>query len=1072
MAQLALGIAGAFIGSFFGPLGTSIGFAAGSAIGGAAFGPKAPDGPRIGDKKLQVSQYGQMIPLMWGRERLAGVVIDQTDLQEHEHSSGGKGGSESSTFTYTCSFDVLICERVSGDAAIAGLSRIWADGRLIYDTTGATDVDNSKVPITLYKGTEDQLPDPTFEAIHGVGNISAYRSYAHAVLTDWDVGEFGNRIPNLEWEVFTSEGTAPTRVSSWYPPMDAGGGPHNAYQVGIASAVGDVVTIGFYEQIDVIGIGASTTQEYTEYTFDTAGNQLSVTGPLPVPQIPDNGAGNAFMFMIPAANAQIGFGLLAQQGQNNTLASAWYVRDSMVAYPVHNVGGSPRSHDSVTPGSRPYLYNEFLYVCGSVGSTSISSHVARYPAPSGVPTSSPDVFYTFTTAGGYQVTAGDDGFIYAMGPSGPSRALFKFDMDLTLIYAWPSSAMPATLPQANDQFAVHGGKLFFAGTANLAYGYDIDGTTGFTLSGTTPIEAQAAPRNVSPVVAIGGCLGLTEDGLISLCGTPGGTFLYVIVGDLCARKLDATQYDVSELVDPVTGFKLVQQATLRTAIEALIPGYNFAAVERDVLVAFPKLGKAPIVTIPEDDLAAAEDGQEQPAPRDYTHGHDDDLPRQITVTYQEEDADYQPGSQYEQRQVGGSTSFVTIELPVVTNAKKAKQVATTNLLQAHVERDKYKGSTSRKYLYLEPTDVVGLIDRAVLLKSKEHTPSGLIKWEGAATVAAIYVPSGELGSSGDGFSPPTARPSQPTDLVLIDGPLVTDLDASAGIYSAMAGRNSPTWLGARLYKSVDGGVTYASILSDTTHETFGTCSDALGDFGGGNVFDEINTLTVVLSAGSGSLESRTRAAVLNGSNMAAVGSGDDYEYIQFRDATLIAAGTYVLSGLLRGRRGTEWLMSSHAAGETFVLLPVDNPAAPLAEISLSLLYKAVTTGTSITSATPLSFTNHGSALRCYAPVNLGGGIDDLGGFVLSWVRRTRIGGTWLDFVDVPLSETSEAYVLNIYTDGTFASIAQTFNLTAPTFTWNVADQTDAFGSQQFIVYWGVAQVGAIGPGIESRQTTP
>jgi hypothetical protein len=36
--------------------------------------------------------------------------------------------------------------------------------------------------------------------------------------------------------------------------------------------------------------------------------------------------------------------------------------------------------------------------------------------------------------------------------------------------------------------------------------------------------------------------------------------------------------------------------------------------------------------------------------------------------------------------------------------------------------------------------------------------------------------------------------------------------------------------------------------------------------------------------------------------------------------TVLASGLYELSGLLRGRRGTEWAMASHVTGERFILL--------------------------------------------------------------------------------------------------------------------------------------------------------
>ena len=62
--------------------------------------------------------------------------------------------------------------------------------------------------------------------------------------------------------------------------------------------------------------------------------------------------------------------------------------------------------------------------------------------------------------------------------------------------------------------------------------------------------------------------------------------------------------------------------------------------------------------------------------------------------------------------------------------------------------------------------------------------------------------------------------------------------------------------------------------------------------------------------------------LLAGQNAAAIKNADgEWEVLQFRDAALVAPGTYALSGLLRGQGGTEFAMRSPvAAGARFVKL--------------------------------------------------------------------------------------------------------------------------------------------------------
>ena len=53
----------------------------------------------------------------------------------------------------------------------------------------------------LYKGTEDQNPDPTIESYEGVGSTPAYRGLAYVVIEDFPLANYGNRIPNFTFEV-------------------------------------------------------------------------------------------------------------------------------------------------------------------------------------------------------------------------------------------------------------------------------------------------------------------------------------------------------------------------------------------------------------------------------------------------------------------------------------------------------------------------------------------------------------------------------------------------------------------------------------------------------------------------------------------------------------------------------------------------------------------------------------------------------------------------------------------------------------------------------------------------------
>ncbi|MCT7397427.1 hypothetical protein N2Q23_24915, partial [Escherichia coli] len=74
-----------------------------------------------------------------------------------------------------------------------GIGRVWADGKPLA-TAG--------IAMRLYRGTEDQTPDPLIEAVEGEGQAPAYRGTAYGVFEDLPLGPFGNRPPQLSFEVF------------------------------------------------------------------------------------------------------------------------------------------------------------------------------------------------------------------------------------------------------------------------------------------------------------------------------------------------------------------------------------------------------------------------------------------------------------------------------------------------------------------------------------------------------------------------------------------------------------------------------------------------------------------------------------------------------------------------------------------------------------------------------------------------------------------------------------------------------------------------------------------------------
>jgi hypothetical protein len=148
---------------------------------------------------------------------------------------------------------------------------------------------------------------------------------------------------------------------------------------------------------------------------------------------------------------------------------------------------------------------------------------------------------------------------------------------------------------------------------------------------------------------------------------------------------------------------------------------------------------------------------------------------------------------------------------------------------------------------------------------------------------------------------------------------------------------------------------------------------------------------------------------VNGANFAVLGD----ELIQYGVAEPIGARRFRLSRLLRGRRGTEWAMPLHNAGERFCLLA---PAALVAiEVPLGSVGATVDVkpeGIADQNHPGASAVVSGEALRPPSPVRMvvTRGSGDV---AIRWTRRSRQGWGWADGVDAPLGETTERYRIDI-----------------------------------------------------------
>lgn len=206
MATIILSAVGSMVG---GPVGGSIGALIGQQIDARIFAPSGREGPRLKDLTLSTSSYGQPIPRQFGRMRAGGTIIWSTNLIENrQQQTSGKNQPSATVYSYSASFAVAL-----SSTPIDRVGRIWADGNLLR---GAQDDLKVGGGLRIYRGFGDDPVDPLIAADKGA-LAPAFRDCAYAVFENLELGEYGNRIPALSFEIFADGGDESVSLAQLVP---------------------------------------------------------------------------------------------------------------------------------------------------------------------------------------------------------------------------------------------------------------------------------------------------------------------------------------------------------------------------------------------------------------------------------------------------------------------------------------------------------------------------------------------------------------------------------------------------------------------------------------------------------------------------------------------------------------------------------------------------------------------------------------------------------------------------------------------------------------------------------------
>jgi len=1120
-----------------GPAGAATGQLIGEIIGNVLFPPQKSPGPRLTDLTVQSSAMGAGIPISFGTLRMAGNIIWSPGITEVTGSSGGlfKGGvlgvGSQPTYTYYCSFAISF-----GEGPAADVLRMWADGKLFYDKTGASLVTMPGLNFKFYPGDDKQLPDPTIEAVEGVGNVPAYRGQVLIVFDQLPLAPFGNHVPNITAEIaFETTTPVPSR-------LDLNGSGYSTYFQYDALAVDWTRRLAFSIRrgtpnalgscnVDSMTLGLTTTSAEMGTGFGLQGfNGNCVIGPDGYLYTSSSHDGGVMLKIDPVT-----LSLVASAGGGNNARSIGFVqlKDSAGALKTYVLVpailgdgvvildaddfGAPVSLDQ--PG-------DFFIVRETVGQgfgTALrrpfsTTALYRVTIAEGIHwTGSATVGYTeallYTFAGSDFGNAGTgwaptgmfidpaDGKLVIASTSAAGSVVMKWDQDANAAI-WRASvpSCPAlAMAYANNSDFSQGTAGWIAnltGTTaksvllNLADGTFTTQTWTLQLNATTPANNDMAWDSVSQSLIC--CLsdGATYTRLFFGRALGAPVELGDIVTELAGRVgLASDDLDVSELTDMVQGFTIARQMTAAQAIQPLSQAFFFDAVESDYLAKFKKRPQAKSQNIPEDSLGLVDTQTGQVVKQ--ARQQELEIPATCSVTYIDPANDYQQGSKGRKRpsapkKTMHSSTNIALQLPVVLTADQAMQIAEVTLYTAWLERDSYSLVAPWDFLTMDPADVVEVDfdDGSSVNMRVSKIDLGADYSMQLTALSEDEVTYASAAAGGPPSLVPQVVPGPGlTKLVVFDLPLLRDVDsvgASASrVYFAAGPQYVTTWAGCALLESSD-GVNFVQVGADVNAMSWGVCKTVLPDNRDPWSWDNATELVVYPTVGAAALENADDVTVLGGANaLAIIQASGAAEVVQFGTATHNADGSVTLSHLLRGRRGTDIFCGLHAAGELYVLLSkaaLQGITVALTDRGLTRYWKGVGAGMTQASTPTVTMATNARDLMPYSVVHesvtsTGGGSPD---YDIAWVRRTRLGGEWVDLVDAPLSEASELYEVDILS-GPGGTLKRTLGLggtlSTPAVTYANADIVTDFGSPPAELTIRVYQISAaVGRGM-TRETT-
>jgi hypothetical protein len=377
-------------------------------------------------------------------------------------------------------------------------------------------------------------------------------------------------------------------------------------------------------------------------------------------------------------------------------------------------------------------------------------------------------------------------------------------------------------------------------------------------------------------------------------------------------------------------------------------------------------------------------------------------PRTLTLAHYDPARDYQAGVQRAVRPGAGQRE-ARVELPAAIDAVGAKALAEAALARLDGERERRTLALPWSALDVRPGALVKIADAPGSWRVDRWRLEDMVVLLECVPVA----PGTQQGAASGGRVLPA--PDLVTGATIVHafelpplGPLAT-----APQLAVAANGTGPGWRSAALLVSSDGGANWVAAGTTALPAVLGRIVSPPGA-APAQLADRIHTIIVELAHGAMLLHDADDAALAAGANLAMAGD----ELLQFARATPLGGRQWALSGLWRGRRGTEAAIGGQAAGDRFVL--VDAEVLTLIDLPAQVTTaRVLAQGVNDGEAAEAAARVRGVGLVPPSPVHLRTNMLPGGATETSWVRRSRNGWDWIDGVDAPLGEESERYRVDL-----------------------------------------------------------